>query len=59
MYVLILSNVGIKACKWCYFYVKKMFDLVFILTEVDWVITSPCPTKSVVPVRETKENDAD
>ena len=41
------------------FYVKKRFDLVFILAEVNWVVTSPCPTKYVVPVRETKENDAD
>ena len=35
-----------------------MFDLVFILAEVDWVVTSPCSTDSVAPVRETKENDA-
>ena len=40
------------------FYVKKSFDLVFILTKMDWVITSPCPTESVVPVKKTKENDA-
>ena len=38
---------------------KKKIDMAFILAEVDWVVTSPCPTKSVVPVRETKENDAD
>ena len=57
MYVLILTNVGIKACNCCYFYVKKKIDLVFILAEVDWVVTSPCPTKSVAPVRETNETD--
>ena len=53
-----MTNVGIKACKWCYFYVKKRFDLVFILAEVDWVVTSPCSTECVVPVRETNEHDA-
>ena len=40
------------------FYVKKSFDLVFILSKVDWVVTSPCSTEFVAPVRETKENDA-
>ena len=58
MYVLILTNVGIKACKWCNLYVKKKFDLIFILTEVDWVVTSTCSTEFVAPMRETKENDA-
>ena len=53
-----MTNVGIKACKWCYFYVKKSFDLVFILSKVDWVVTSLCSTEIVAPVRETKENDA-
>ena len=37
---------------------KKSFDLVFILSKVDWVVTSPCSTEIVAPVRETKENDA-
>ena len=58
MYVLILTNVKIKACNYCYFYVKKKFDLTFILAEVDWVVTSPCPTDPVAPVRETNEADA-
>ena len=40
------------------FYVKKMIDLAFILAEVDWVVTSPCLTESVAPVRETNEADA-
>ena len=53
-----MTNVEIKACKWCYFYVKKMFDLVFILAEVDWVVTSPCSTEPVALVRETNEADA-
>ena len=53
-----MTNVGIKACKWCYFYVKKSFDLVFILSKVDWVVTSPCSTEFVSPMRETNENDA-
>ena len=25
---------------------------------MDWVVTSPCSTEFVAPVRETKENDA-
>ena len=40
------------------FYVKKMIDLAFILAEVDWVVTSPCPTELVAPVRETNKADA-
>ena len=35
-----------------------MSDLVFILAEVDWVVTSPCSTECVVSVRETNEHDA-
>ena len=42
----------------CYFYVKKSFDLVFILSKVDWVVTSSCSSEFGAPVRETKENDA-
>ena len=37
---------------------KKKIDLAFILAEVDWVVTSPCSTEFVAPVRETKDNDA-
>ena len=37
---------------------KKKIDLVFILAEVDWVVTSPCHTELVAPVRETNEADA-
>ena len=37
---------------------KKKIDLTFILAEVDWVVTSPCPTEPVAPVRETNEADA-
>ena len=37
---------------------KKKIDLAFILAEVDWVVTSPCPTKHVAPVSETNEADA-
>ena len=39
------------------FYVKKKFDLAFVLADMDWVVTSPCPTKPVAPVRETNEAD--
>ena len=37
---------------------KKKIDLAFILAEVDWVVTSPCPTETVAPVRETNEAKA-
>ena len=37
---------------------KKKIDLAFILAEVDQVLTSPYPTESVAPVRETNEADA-
>ena len=37
---------------------RKKIDQAFILTEVDWVVTSPCPTEPVAPVRETNEADA-
>ena len=36
---------------------KKKIDLAFILAEVDWVVTSPCPTEPVAPVRETNKAD--
>ena len=54
---MILTNVGIKACKWCYFYVKKRFVLVFILSKVNWIVISLCSPESVAPVRETNEAD--
>ena len=37
---------------------KKKIDLTFILAEVDWVVTSSCPTEPVAPVRETNKADA-
>ncbi|XP_066349560.1 uncharacterized protein [Miscanthus floridulus] len=37
---------------------KKKIDMVFILAEVDWVVTTPCPKEPVAPVRETDETDA-
>jgi len=37
---------------------KKKIDLAFILAKVDWVVTSPCPTELVAPVRETNKVDA-
>ena len=37
---------------------KKKIDLAFILAEVDWVVTSPCPTEPMALVRETNEVDA-
>ena len=40
------------------FYVKEKLDLAFILAEVDWVVTTPCPTEPVAPVRKINEVDA-
>ena len=37
---------------------KKKIDLAFILAEVDWVVTSSCPTEPVVPMRERNAADA-
>jgi hypothetical protein len=37
---------------------KKKIDLAFILAEVDWVVTSPCPIEPEALVRETNEADA-
>jgi hypothetical protein len=37
----------------------KKIDLAFVLAEVDWVVTTPCPTEPVAPVRETNKSDAD
>jgi hypothetical protein len=37
---------------------RKVLTWFFILFEVDWVVTSPCSTEFVAPVRETKVNDA-
>jgi hypothetical protein len=38
---------------------KKKIDIAFVLVEVDWVVTTPCPTEPMAPVRETNESDAD
>jgi hypothetical protein len=38
---------------------KTKIDLTFVLDEVDWVVTTPCLTEPVAPVRETNESDAD
>ena len=37
---------------------KKKIDLAFILTEVDWVLTTACPTEPEEPVRKENETDA-
>ena len=37
---------------------KKKIDLVFILAEVDWAVTTPCPKEPEAPVRETDKTDA-
>ena len=41
-----------------FFMLRKKIDMAFILAEVDYVVTSPCPTKPVALVRETNEADA-
>ena len=40
------------------FYVKKKIDLAFFLAEVDWVVTSPCSTEPVAPMREINEAES-
>jgi hypothetical protein len=37
---------------------KKKIDLPFSLAKVDWVVTTPCPTEPVAPVRETNEAES-
>ena len=37
---------------------KKKIDLAFILAEVDWVVTSLCPTEPLALMRETNKADA-
>jgi hypothetical protein len=37
---------------------KKNIDLAFVLVEVDWVVTTPGPTKPVAPVRKANESNA-
>ena len=29
-----------------FFMLRKKIDLAFILAEVDWVVTTPCPTET-------------
>jgi hypothetical protein len=29
------------------------------LVEVDWVVTTPCPTEPVAPMRDASESDAE
>jgi hypothetical protein len=36
---------------------RRKLDLAFILGEVDWVVTAPCPTEPEAPVREVDETD--
>jgi hypothetical protein len=36
----------------------KKINLAFILAEVDWVVTTSCPTKLVAPMREANETYA-
>jgi hypothetical protein len=38
---------------------KKKIDAAFVLAEVDWMVTTLCPTEPVALVRETNESDAD
>jgi hypothetical protein len=37
---------------------KRKLDLTFILGEVDWVVTAPCPTEPEAPVRGADEANA-
>jgi hypothetical protein len=38
---------------------KKKIDLVFVLAEVDWVVTTPCLTEPMAAVREANKSNAD
>jgi hypothetical protein len=37
---------------------KRKLNLTFILGEVDWIVTTSCPTKPEAPVRGGDEADA-
>jgi hypothetical protein len=37
---------------------KKNIYLPFVLAKVDWVVTTPCPTELVAPVREINEAES-
>ena len=37
---------------------KKKIDLAYILAEVDWVVTLPCPIEPMAPMSKTNEADA-
>jgi hypothetical protein len=37
---------------------RRNLDLAFILGEVDWVVTAPCPTEPETSVREADDTDA-
>jgi hypothetical protein len=37
---------------------KKKIDLAFVLLEMDWVVTTPCPNELVAPLRETDEAES-
>jgi hypothetical protein len=38
---------------------KKKLDLAFVLAEVEWIKTTPCPVEPEAPVRQADESDAD
>jgi hypothetical protein len=38
---------------------RKKLTSLFVLAEVDWAVTTPCPTEPVAPVREANESDVD
>ena len=37
---------------------KRKIDLAFVMGEMDWVVTTPCPTEPPELVRGTEETDA-
>jgi hypothetical protein len=45
--------------RWQLHRIEKKIDLAFVLAEVDWVVTTPCPNEPVAPMRETNESDAE
>ena len=38
---------------------KKKLDLAFVLADVEWIKTTPCPLRPEAPVRQDGESDAD
>ena len=38
---------------------KRKLELFFVMAGADWILSAPCPTEPVAPVRESTDTDAD